>query len=159
MIYSECDNASSAPTFVSLGVEFDPEGQVLHSGRADRHLSPAEARVLCCLVQAASDRVVPRAELIDQVWGDREVGDEALTVLVSRLRGHFRKLGLHEPVIETVPKAGYRLARKVDTQPRAMAAVGRERVERISMAALVLAIISLGLAALALLPHLAIVGD
>jgi DNA-binding response OmpR family regulator len=58
------------------------------------------------LLLAARGRVVSAEELLDRVWD--EMADPfttAVKVTISRLR---RKLG-DPPVIETVPRAGYRI--------------------------------------------------
>lgn len=142
------------PVWKFLGVEFDPAGHALRYGSNSRHLAPMESRVLCCLVQAPSGRVLSRSELLDAVWGDRNVGDEALTVTISRLRRHFVFLGVRQPVIRTVPKAGYRLVRQELAPPRLAqpqrAAPGRSLI----LIALAVAGLALTMATLALVLHL-----
>ena len=91
------------------GVRFDVSRNVLLNGSSSRHLAPREAGVLAVLLQELPGTVLSRAQLMDSVWREHEVGDEALTVIISRLRRHFRLLGVERPVIETVPKVGYRV--------------------------------------------------
>ena len=68
-------------------------------------LSPKEFGVLEVLV-APPGRVVSTEELLDRVWDDAaDPFTQAVKVTVSRLR---TKLG-DPPLIETIPKAGYRI--------------------------------------------------
>ena len=68
-------------------------------------LSPKEFGVLEVLV-APPGRVVSTEELLDRVWDDAtDPFTQAVKVTISRLR---TKLG-DPPLIETIPKAGYRI--------------------------------------------------
>jgi DNA-binding response OmpR family regulator len=68
-------------------------------------LRPKEFGVLELLL-AAQGRVVPAEELLERVWDDAtDPFTAAVKVTISRLRA---KLG-DPPVIETIPKAGYRI--------------------------------------------------
>ncbi len=56
-------------------------------------------------------RLVSRKELIEEIWnGNIWVGEQALTNAIWKLRQTFRKLLGETPVIDTVHKAGYKLA-------------------------------------------------
>ena len=58
------------------------------------------------LLAAAQGRAVPAEELLERVWDEfADPFSTAVTITVSRLRA---KLG-DPPLIETVPKAGYRI--------------------------------------------------
>lgn len=100
---------SGHPLLERLEVAFDPVSRTLARGGRHRHLAPREAGVLAALLRAEAGQVIGRAELLDAVWGDGDVCEDALTVIVSRLRRHFDRLGVGDPVIETVPRQGYRL--------------------------------------------------
>lgn len=91
-------------------------------------LDPVQRRLLCAgkpvsvgaraldLLQALIDqrhRVVPKAELLDQVWPGLVVEENNLQVQVSSLR----KL-LGSDVIVTVPGVGYRFTRRLDDETR-----------------------------------------
>ncbi len=69
-------------------------------------LEPRLMRVLVALAARAGEPV-SRKHLLEEVWSDAIVGDEALTQAISALRRHLgdssRKL------IQTIPKKGYRL--------------------------------------------------
>ncbi len=68
-------------------------------------LAPKEFGILQLLL-ASEGRVVSAEELLERVWDDAtDPFTQAVKVAVSRLRA---KLG-DPPIIETVPKAGYRL--------------------------------------------------
>lgn len=71
----------------------------------DLDLSPNEFGVLELLV-AAGGRVVSAEELLERVWDERsDPFSSVVKVTVSRLRS---KLG-DPPVIETIPRSGYRI--------------------------------------------------
>lgn len=99
------------PLLERLCVSFDPDARMLVRGGRNCHLAPRESGVLAVLLQSAPDQVISRNDFINAVWGDGEICEDALTVIISRLRRHFVRLGIAEPVIETVPRRGYRLCR------------------------------------------------
>ncbi len=82
-------------------------GCVKYDGRSI-HLEP---RVMQLLVFLASrcNRVVSREELLDTVWPDTIVNEDALTRAVSDIRKAFQDDHRQPKIIETVPKRGYRL--------------------------------------------------
>ncbi len=90
-----------------LSIHFDASARTLERGGRRRLLAPREARLLTVLLSYESGIVVGRGDLLDAIWGDGDVCDDALTVLVSRLRRHFDRLGVDEEVIRTVPRRGY----------------------------------------------------
>ena len=68
-------------------------------------LAPKEFGILE-LLAAAHGRAVPAEELLERVWDEfADPFSSAVKITVSRLRA---KLG-DPPLIETVPKAGYRI--------------------------------------------------
>lgn len=129
------------------GVRFDVARNLLLNGSVSRHLAPREAGVLAMLVRERPGRVLSRAKLLDSVWREHEVGDEALTVIISRLRRHFRLLGIEEPVIETVPKVGYRLISRPEMSDHPGAAKRDSgKADAIARIALLVAVLALGIA-------------
>ena len=56
--------------------------------------------------------VVPRAELLDRVWGEANGSDEALSRAISLCRRAFSKLGVPDP-IRTIARQGYALGAEV----------------------------------------------
>jgi DNA-binding winged helix-turn-helix (wHTH) protein len=59
------------------------------------------------------DRVVPKEELLDEVWGDRFVSESALTSRIKDARRAVGDDGRRQAVIRTVHGRGYRFAAPV----------------------------------------------
>ncbi|MBK8165220.1 MAG: PD40 domain-containing protein [bacterium] len=74
---------------------------------------------MAVLVQLASraGEVVTRSELLEAVWGETVVQEEALTQAVSQLRRALDDDPRAPSIIETIPKQGYRLLAAVTRQP------------------------------------------
>jgi DNA-binding response OmpR family regulator len=73
------------------------------------HLTPTEYRLLCVLA-GRLDRVVPRAELADRVWGCYDAGlARSLKVHLRRLRTKLRAQAGQAPALRTVRGFGYSL--------------------------------------------------
>jgi TolB-like protein len=75
-------------------------------------LQPTPLRVLLYLA-AHRDRTVPRRELLDAIWPDVVVGDEALTTALSEARRAVGDDGDAQRVIRTLKGAGYRFVAEV----------------------------------------------
>jgi len=103
---------SSHPLLAHLRVSYCPARRCLCRGGRHCYLAPREAEVFGVLIGAPAGAVVSRDELLDRVWGNGDVCEDALTVVVSRLRRHFADLGVEDAVIETVPRRGYRLCER-----------------------------------------------
>ena len=86
----------------------DPVAREATDGVRTRRLSPRAMQVLLHLLDARGD-VVRRSELLDAVWPGVHVGDESLTQAVAELRRALGRSPQGHRLIETVPKAGYRL--------------------------------------------------
>ncbi|MDZ7789303.1 MAG: winged helix-turn-helix domain-containing protein [Xanthomonadales bacterium] len=135
-----------------LAVHFDPAGRTLERGGRQRRLAPREARLLTVLLGFETGAVIGREELLDAIWGDGDVCDDALTVLVSRLRRHFDRLGVNEEVIQTVPRRGYRLGNcPVSQGPWQDARRSARLPNRLGLAALAVSMLALTVACLALI--------
>jgi DNA-binding response OmpR family regulator len=86
-------------------VELDPAQHRATRGGRPLGLSPKEFGVLELLL-ASAGRVVSAEELLERVWDEAaDPFTNAVKVVMSRLRS---KLGT-PPVIETVPRTGYRI--------------------------------------------------
>jgi DNA-binding response OmpR family regulator len=86
-------------------LQLDPARRVATRAGVRLALSPKEFAVLEYLL-AADHRVVSAEELLERVWD--EAADPFTTTVkatINRLRG---KLG-EPPVVETIPRAGYRI--------------------------------------------------
>ncbi len=72
------------------------------------HLEPKAVAVLEILVRNEG-KPVSRQELLDQVWADSIVSDDALTQVIIKLRKAFGDDSRKPSYIQTIPKRGYRL--------------------------------------------------
>jgi DNA-binding winged helix-turn-helix (wHTH) protein/class 3 adenylate cyclase len=70
-------------------------------------LEPQVFSVLCHLVENR-DRVVPKEELLDTVWGSRFVSESALTTRIKQIRRAVGDTGKDQHVVRTVHGRGYR---------------------------------------------------
>ena len=91
------------------------EGTVAGPGGSVR-LEPKVMDVLRLLSRSAG-RVVPRNELMDSVWPDVVVTEHTLSRCVYQLRHQLGKIAdeSDQPLIETLPKRGYRLLANIET--------------------------------------------
>jgi DNA-binding response OmpR family regulator len=71
-------------------------------------LNPIAFKILT-LLMAESDRVVPRTEIEDAVWGDNPPDSDALRTHVSNLRNAIDK-PFDKPLLHTIRGVGYRVA-------------------------------------------------
>jgi DNA-binding winged helix-turn-helix (wHTH) protein/Flp pilus assembly protein TadD len=76
-------------------------------------LEPKAMEVLVCLAEHAGN-VVSKEQLIGKVWTDLFVSDDVLTRCISDLRRALDDNPKAPQVIETIPKRGYRLLKKVE---------------------------------------------
>lgn len=150
MFNTRVDISAGDSTLADLsvaGVQFDESRNILSNGTAMRHLAPREAAVLSRLLEAPPGTVTTRTQLLDSVWPHAEVGDEALTVVISRLRRHFRFVGVEKSVIETIPRIGYRLVAEPKTVRSFEGGIPEPtKVESLARTALSIALIALGIA-------------
>jgi DNA-binding winged helix-turn-helix (wHTH) protein len=86
-------------------------------------LEPKVMLVLVCLA-ARAGQMVPKERLLHAAWADTAVGDDVLTRAISELRRLFDDDAKQPRVIETIPKAGYRLIAPVERP-----ATGRVRAQ------------------------------
>ncbi|WP_432044216.1 alpha/beta fold hydrolase [Streptomyces cadmiisoli] len=70
------------------------------------HVEPRALDLLRHLVEHR-DRVVPKGELLDEVWGDRFVSEAALTTALRTARLAVGDTGSRQQVIRTVHRRGY----------------------------------------------------
>jgi len=81
--------------------------RVVRCGKAIA-LNPIAFKILA-LLMAESDRVVPRTEIEDAVWGDNPPDSDALRTHVSNLRNAVDK-PFDKPLLHTIRGVGYRVA-------------------------------------------------
>ncbi|MEU4241703.1 response regulator transcription factor [Actinoplanes sp. NPDC026619] len=93
------------PVLVHGDLALDPARRVASRAGATLPLNPKELGVLECLL-AARGRVVSAEELLERVW---DSATDPFTTTVKATMNRLRaKLG-EPPVIETVPRTGYRI--------------------------------------------------
>lgn len=78
-------------------------------------LTPKQFDLLFYFVENAG-RVTKKSELLDAIWADTYIEESTLARNVSWLRNKLGECAVGEPLIETVPKLGYRFTAKV-TRP------------------------------------------
>ena len=88
-------------------LRIDPEHHEAWRGPTQITLSRTEFSILECLMRSAG-RIVTRNQLIDTVWGDREVSDNNLDVFIRFLRVKV-DLPEHRKLIHTERGIGYSL--------------------------------------------------
>jgi adenylate cyclase len=99
------------------------------------HLEPKVMEVLLCLADHAGE-AVSKDELVQTVWPDTFVSDDALKRCIFELRRVFDD-DAHEPhVIETIPKRGYRLIARINRSAVAAPPAPTPNVTRDSIAVL-----------------------
>ncbi|MPY94504.1 MAG: alpha/beta fold hydrolase [Acidimicrobiia bacterium] len=95
--------------------ELDPARLELRRGGVAVHLEPQVFDVLAYLIEHR-DRVVPKTELLDRVWGDRFVGESALTSRLKAARRAVGDDGAAQRVIRTAHGRGYQFVADVHEQ-------------------------------------------
>jgi len=76
------------------------------------HVEPRALDLLCYLVDHR-DRVVPKTELLDRVWGDRFVSEAALTTGLRTARLAVGDTGNQQRLIRTLHRRGYQFVAAV----------------------------------------------
>lgn len=85
---------------------------VERSGTAVR-VEPQVFDVLCYLAENR-DRVVPKEELLDEIWGDRFVSESALSSRIKSVRKLMGDDGARQEVIKTAHGRGFRWVADID---------------------------------------------
>jgi DNA-binding winged helix-turn-helix (wHTH) protein/TolB-like protein/Tfp pilus assembly protein PilF len=93
---------------------FQPELNRLRDANSVIHLEPKAALVLKRLVERAGEPVT-RQDLLDTVWPDVVVSDDALTQVIIKLRKAMGDSSRDPRYIQTIPKRGYCLLADVQT--------------------------------------------
>lgn len=90
----------------------EPSLNRISTTQGSETLEPKVMEVLVCLIQRAG-QVVPRQDLIGEVWGDVYTSPDVVPRAISILRKAFEDDAADPRVIETVRKRGYRLIAEV----------------------------------------------
>jgi pimeloyl-ACP methyl ester carboxylesterase/class 3 adenylate cyclase/DNA-binding winged helix-turn-helix (wHTH) protein len=94
-------------------VTLDTDTYELRTGGRLVDVEPQVFDVLAYLV-ANRDRVVPKGELLDAVWGDRFVSESALTTRIKQARQAVGDDGQAQRVVRTLHGRGYRFVAPLD---------------------------------------------
>jgi Tol biopolymer transport system component/DNA-binding winged helix-turn-helix (wHTH) protein len=127
-------DTSQAPFYVGDWL-VEPALRQVSRATATKRLEPRVMDVLLCLA-AKPGAVVSREQLEHEVWGGAYIGQDALNRSVSKLRHLLDDDPQSPSVIETIPKAGYRLIAPVRHTGHAYRAPKR-RVSLVAAAGLV----------------------
>src|SRR5713101_3449479 len=90
----------------------DPASREVRHGAHRLALEPKVFQVLLYLLERR-DRMVPKAELLEQCWPETFVSESALTRCLARLRKAVQATPTAPPVIETRLRQGYRFVAAV----------------------------------------------
>lgn len=99
------------------GYELEPAARELRHESGPVHVEQQVFDVLRHLAEHR-DRVVPKAELLDAVWGTRFVSESALTSRIKSARQAVGDSGERQHVIRTIRGVGYRFVADVDVVQR-----------------------------------------
>ena len=102
--------------WVLNGVEVDPDRFELLRDGEPVAVEPQVFDLLVYLL-AHRDRIVTKAELLDNVWGDRFVSESALSTRIRAVRRAVGDDGAAQKVVRTVHGRGYRLVADVEERP------------------------------------------
>ena len=95
------------------GAVIDTDTYELRLGDRTVDVEPQVFDVLAHLI-THRDRVVPKEELLDSVWGDRFVSESALSTRIKQARAAVGDDGQAQAVIKTVHSRGYRFVAPVE---------------------------------------------
>ena len=98
-------------------VELDGEPQ---------HLEPQAFDLLAYLV-AHRDRVVPKTELLDEVWGDQFVSESALTTRIKEVRRALGDDGARQKMVRNYRGRGYRFVAEPASETKAQSGTPGDR--------------------------------
>ncbi|HKC50817.1 MAG TPA: AAA family ATPase [Myxococcota bacterium] len=98
--------------------ELDDALSELRRDGAPVEIQPKPLELLLYLARHR-ERVVPKRELLEQVWPGVVVGEGALTTAVNTARSAVLDAGVDQRVIRTLPRRGYRFVAEVAEAPAA----------------------------------------
>ncbi|WP_339723650.1 winged helix-turn-helix domain-containing protein [uncultured Paraglaciecola sp.] len=94
--------------------QFNPKDGQLNSKQKSLRLQPRLAQLLFLLL-SNQGHLLSRNQLIDEIWKDKIVNEDALSRCIAELRAALGDNSTAPIFIETVPKKGYRFIHKVST--------------------------------------------
>ena len=116
---------SAGEAFIVAGWRVDPASLRISDENRTVKLEPKTMAVLDYLA-CRPGVVVPRLELEQALWAGTVVGYDALSNTIIKLRKAFGDKARSPKIIETIPKAGYRLIAEVES----LAGSGPDTVRR-----------------------------
>jgi DNA-binding winged helix-turn-helix (wHTH) protein len=132
------DSGSNPASLLIAGWRIDTASHCMSRGADEQRLEPKVMELLQTLAGRPGE-VFSRQELLERVWHGTVVGDDALTAAVIKIRKAFCDDARKPRVIQTVPKAGYRLIAEIGTPkpasedaPGALAPLPEARGRRLS---------------------------
>jgi TolB-like protein/DNA-binding winged helix-turn-helix (wHTH) protein/Tfp pilus assembly protein PilF len=91
----------------------DPSLNIISRNGTTVHLEPKMMEVLVCLATHAGE-ALPKAKLLQTVWPDTFVTEDALKRCIFELRRVLEDDAREPHIIQTIPKRGYRLVAPVE---------------------------------------------
>lgn len=91
---------------------------------------PIKAVELLCVLTQSSGEIVSKDELMKNVWQDSFVEESVLPQNIYFLRRLFKKHGIEENLVQTVPRRGYRFAGELTEEFEEETVIEREVIER-----------------------------
>ena len=101
--------------FVFAEMVLDIDRYLLHRDGEPVHIEPQVFDILAFLI-ANRDRIVPREDLLDEIWGDRFVAPATLTGRIKEARHAIGDDGTRQDLIETVRGRGFRFVADVEVR-------------------------------------------
>ena len=95
-------------------LSFDPEAFELFRNGQIVDIEPQALTVAAYLIQHRH-RLVPKEELLDEIWGDRFVSESALTTRIKQIRRAMGDNGTEQRVVKTIHGKGYRFVGEIRT--------------------------------------------
>lgn len=89
-------------------VSVSPSRRSLEGPAGTAHLQPQVMLVFLCLADQEGS-VVPRHFLFERCWGAAPVGDDSINRAIAAIRQALDAIGGEALLLETIPRAGYRL--------------------------------------------------
>jgi DNA-binding winged helix-turn-helix (wHTH) protein/tetratricopeptide (TPR) repeat protein len=110
-------------TTVFGDVEVDLAGHEIRRAGEPVPVEPQVFEVLAHLI-VNRDRLVPKTELLDEVWGDRFVSESALSTRIKAVRRAVGDNGRDQRIIRTVHGRGYRFVAPIAEDEPSVPAAG-----------------------------------
>ncbi|MGB5759177.1 MAG: winged helix-turn-helix domain-containing protein, partial [Acidimicrobiales bacterium] len=85
----------------------DVAARVVELDGVPQHLEPQAFDLLAYLI-AHRNRVVPKAELLDEIWGDQFVSESSLTTRIKEVRRALGDDGARQQIVRNYRGRGYR---------------------------------------------------